>query len=110
MARFVQADNDYSVLDTETNERRWAIMLPIEYVHLSNNELAATNGDTLLMFTPITRLPDIRDTTPGGAEQQRRVVVEHRRLETGHPFLVVVAVQAAEGSTEYVDCIIDQNG
>lgn len=104
MARYTYL-NDYSVRDTTTGKNNWAINLPVHYVHLRNNQLIAEHNGDVLMFTPESRLADLRDD---GEEQSRRVVVERRLLEDGRPYLVVVAIQAAEDSKDYVDCIVEQ--
>ena len=104
MAHFTHI-NDHSALNVATNETHWVTTLPVRYIHLRNNELFASHGDAVMLFTPVQPLPDLRDSTTDEPEQLRRLVLERRVLETGHPYLVVVAIQAAADSMEYVDCI-----
>jgi|GEM_PF-4111728 len=110
MARYVHIDNQ-NALDTQTNERRRVLTLPVEYIHLRNNRLV-TVGCISLTFTPAIRLPDIHDrpsTSNQELQQLRRLVIEERQPEGGRFFSLVVAVQTVEGADEYVDCITDQD-
>lgn len=107
MARFTYLNND-SALDTQSGETLWVMTMPVHYAHLRANQLIAEHKDLTLVFTPERYLDDLRDYDADGPEQQRRLVIQRRVLETGHAYLVVVAVQAAEDSLEYVDCIVDR--
>jgi hypothetical protein len=107
MARYTYI-NDHSARDTVTGRTNWVVDIPVHYTHLRNNLLITEyDGDTLV-FTPESRLADLRDTNVGDPEQSRRLVIEGRELENGHRYFVVVAIQAAEDSKEYIDCIVDQ--
>ena len=106
MARFTYIDN-HSARDNETGETLWVITLPVQYIHLRANRLIAEHEGLTLAFTPTRHLDDLVAFGVDKPEQRRRIAVQRRKHEAGRPHLVVVAVQAAEGSEEYVECTVD---
>lgn len=104
MAPYIR-HSEHSVIDTQTEE-----VLPTTEatVWLDNKRSlyykAATRDGRELYFQPSDYLSGIHEFHDETTATRKLVVVDHRN-ESGKLYPVVVAVQAATDSVEYVDCV-----
>lgn len=105
MVRYIRMD-DQLVRDTQTGE-----VIPVMYrgvwIEDKRKLVYGTTylNDGTVYFTPTDYLSGICEFHDKLTDF-RKVAIVQRHLESGHIQPVVVAVQAAHDSMEYIDCIV----